>query len=228
MQLCYSQEAEMINIIRNKTLGAIAPHDIKGVALSGGVDSMALLSFLRNEQRPRWIKAFFFDHGTETSQEAREFVSDYCGEKEIGLAIGGIQGAKPKGDSWEEYWRNQRYGWLHKQNLIIATAHHLNDVAETYIWSIAHGHPRIIHYRKPMAEGDRLIVRPFLLTPKQELYDWCHRHDVPYIEDKSNKDLKFTRNRIRHEIMPQMLQVNPGFLKVMARKVQETYQNGYY
>jgi tRNA(Ile)-lysidine synthase len=223
----------MINIIRSKgsigsSDGAIAPRDIKGIALSGGVDSMALLSFLRNEQRPRWIEAFFFDHSTQASQEALNFVTAYCGEKNISLTTGKIRGAKPAEESWEEYWRNQRYGWLHKQKRIIATAHHLNDVAETYIWGMAHGHPRIIHYRKPTKEGNGLIVRPLLLTPKQELYDWCHRHNVPYIEDKSNKDLKFTRNRIRHEIMPQMLRVNPGFLKVMARKVQKEYEHGYY
>jgi tRNA(Ile)-lysidine synthase len=223
----------MINIIRSKGTivspdGAIAPHDIKGIALSGGVDSMALLSFLRNEQHPRWIKAFFFDHETQTSSDARKFVTDYCSERNIDLAVGKIQGSKPSEESWEEHWRNQRYGWLHTQDQIIATAHHLNDVAETYIWGMAHGHPRIIHYRKPMKEGQQLIVRPLLLTPKQELYDWCHRHDVPYIEDKSNKDLKFTRNRIRQKVMPQMLQVNPGFLKVMARKVQKDYEHGYY
>lgn len=222
----------MIKIIRSKetdrSSGIIAPHDIKGVALSGGVDSMALLSFLRNEQRPRWIKGFFFDHDTEASAKARKFVTDYCKERDIDLAVGVIRGAKPSSDSWEEYWRNQRYAWLHKQNLVIATAHHLNDVAETYIWGMAHGHPRIIHYRKPAKPGDQLIVRPLLLTPKQELYDWCHRHKVPYIEDASNSNLKFTRNRIRHEIMPQMLQVNPGFLKVVARKVEEKYEHGYY
>ena len=223
----------MINIIRSKGTpglpdGAIAPNDISGVALSGGVDSMALISFLRNEQRPRWIKAFFFDHDTKTSSEARQFVSDYCSEKNIELAVGEIKETKPAEESWEEYWRNQRYGWLHNQDMIIATAHHLNDVAETYIWGMAHGHPRFIHYRKPKKEDQALIVRPLLLTPKKELYDWCRRHEVPYIEDTSNTDLKFTRNRIRHEIMPQMLQVNPGFLKVMARKVLKEYEHGYY
>jgi len=207
-----------------KLCGHIRPSDIKGVALSGGVDSMALLSFLRNEKRPRWIKAFFFDHGTETSQKAREFVTDYCaarpGETGIDLEIGKLHGAKPADESWEEFWRNKRYGWLHKQPFIIATAHHLNDVAETYIWGTAHGHPRFIYYQKPNeAESRWNIVRPLLLTPKQELYDWCERHQVPYIEDSSNTDLRFTRNRIRHKIMPQMLQINPGFLKVVSRQL---------
>lgn len=219
----------MINIIRDTSRGAIAPNDIKGVALSGGVDSMTLLSFLRNEKRPRCIKAFFFDHCTQTSREAREFVSDYCNEKDIPLTIGRVTGSKPNRDSWEEYWRNQRYGWLHQQEFIIATAHHLNDVAETYIWGMAHGQPRIIRYRKPKPnETDTLIVRPLLLTPKAELYDWCHRHNVPYLEDQTNEDTKYVRNRIRQNIMPEMLQVNPGFLKVMARQVEREYENGYY
>lgn len=224
----------MINIIRPdprwcyENNGAVAPRDIEGIALSGGVDSMALISFLRNGKRPCTIKAFFFDHDTKTSLLAKQFVGNYCNEKGIELVVGKIQGTKPAKESWEEYWRNQRYSWLHSQNQIIATAHHLNDVAETYIWSIANGHPRIIRYRKPERGRQSRIIRPLLLTPKKELYDWCRRHEVPYIEDTSNTDLKFTRNRIRHEIMPRMLQVNPGFLKVMARKVLKEYEHGYY
>jgi tRNA(Ile)-lysidine synthase len=212
----------LIEIVMIKLCGHIRPSDIKGVALSGGVDSMALLSFLRNEQRPRWIKAFFFDHGTETSEKAHEFVAGYCALKGIDLEVGRLRKSKPKKDSWEEFWRKERYKWLHSQPFIIATAHHLNDVAETYLWSMAHGHPRFIHYQKPFDEQEtQNIVRPLLLTPKSELVSWCERHQVPYIEDHSNEDLRFTRNRIRHNIMPEMLKVNPGFLKIVARKLIE-------
>ena len=203
-----------------KLIGDIRPHQITGVALSGGVDSMALLSFLRNK-RPKAVTAYFYDHGTKASRIARQFVTDYCHKEGIDLNIGILDAEKPKRDSWEEFWRDQRYDWLFEQACIlnerfIATAHHLNDVAETYVWGMAHGNPRFIHYRKP-GYFDSPIIRPLLLTPKSELEAWCKRHSVPYIQDESNSNVSFTRNRIRHNIVPEMLQVNPGFLKSVEK-----------
>jgi len=60
-------------------------------------------------------------------------------------------------------------------------------------------------------------VRPFLQASKTELKAWCERHDVSWIYDPSNEDISYSRNRIRHEVMPQVLKVNPGFLSVVQR-----------
>lgn len=190
--------------------------DIDGVAVSGGVDSMALLSFMRyGKHRP---DAYFYHHGTETSEKAFRFVLDYCRNHKIILHTEKLVTEKPKRDSWEEFWRNERYQWLHQQPATIATAHHLNDVAETYIWGCSHGQPRYIHYRQPSKSQN--IVRPLLLTEKQELVDWCHRKGVPYVTDDTNDDLRFTRNRIRHNIIPELQQVNPGFLTNIKRLME--------
>jgi len=198
----------MIHII-----GSTKP--IQAVACSGGVDSMAALSFLRNGKHA--VTAVFFHHGTETSEAAQSFVARYCGEQGIPFVAGRINGSKPPGLSPEEWWRNERYAFLHSLNMTIATAHHLNDVAETYLWGMMHGRTRHIHYIKPHEGEHSNVVRPFLLTKKTELVSWCERHDVPWIEDTSNTDVAFTRNRIRHNIMPEVEQVNPGFLKVVER-----------
>lgn len=182
---------------------------ITGVALSGGPDSMALLSFIGAHQN---ITAFYFDHGTKHGQEAKQFVSDYCHAKGISLVVGQIANSKTSDLSWEEYWRNERYAFLNAQiDQTIATAHHLNDVAETYLWGCIHGKPKFINYQI------KNIVRPFLLTPKTELLSWCNRKQVPYIIDPSNEDTKYTRNRIRQNILPQVDFVNPGFLTVVKK-----------
>jgi len=192
-------------------------HSIGGVAVSGGPDSMALLHFLeKGRHKPR---AFFFDHKTKSSEEAHEFLTGYCKEARIPLTVGSISERKPKGSSWEEFWRNQRYEFLHNQNCTIGTAHHLNDVAETYIWGMANGRARFIHYCKPVNNGPSNIVRPFLLTTKKTLLEWCYKNSTPFLRDASNKDLAFTRNRIRHNILPEMEKVNPGFLKVVRKMV---------
>lgn len=197
-----------------KLIGGL--QDIGGVAVSGGVDSMALLSFMRyGKHRP---DAYFYHHNTEDSEKAFRFLLDYCGNHKITLHVEKLEKAKPQEDSWEEFWRNERYRWLHAQPTTIATAHHLNDAAETYVWGCAHGHPRYIHYRQPSESQN--IVRPLLLTPKQELVKWCQRKGVPFVEDGSNRDLRFVRNRVRHNIIPEILQINPGFLTVVKRLVE--------
>jgi len=195
---------------------------ITAVAVSGGPDSMAALSFIQNAN-PN-IAAIYFDHKTEHGKEAKTFLQSYCESNNITLVIGELAQTKPKQDSWEEFWRTQRYHFLHSlKDHLIATAHHLNDVAETYLWGCAHGTFRFIHYRQP-SNNKTNIIRPFLLTPKTKLLAWCHRHSIPYIKDGSNNNLKFTRNRIRHKILPEIEQINPGFLTTITKLVKNRLQ----
>jgi tRNA(Ile)-lysidine synthetase-like protein len=193
----------------------IAVKNIRYVACSGGVDSMALLHFLR--QANKEVEVAFYNHNTETSFEAEKFVIRYCLENGIPFTKGWNQNTKPKQDSWEEFWRNERYKFLHSLKGEVATAHHLNDVAETYLFGCIHGRPKFIH------REFHNVVRPLLLTPKSVLISWCKRHKVPFIEDESNKDTRFNRNRIRHNILPEIHQVNPGFLTVIKRLQKEKW-----
>ena len=196
---------------------------IGGVAASGGPDSMALLHFLKKGgHKPR---AYFFDHNTKSSEDARTFLVDYCKEERIALIIDGLKEGKGKGSSWEEFWRIKRYEFLHRQQCIIATGHHLNDVAETYIWGIANGRTRFIHYCKPINDGPSNIVRPFLLTTKRSLLEWCYKNSTPFLKDPSNQDLVFTRNRIRHNIIPEIEKVNPGFLKIIRKMMLKRFED---
>jgi tRNA(Ile)-lysidine synthase len=63
------------------------------------------------------------------------------------------------------------------------------------------------------------VVRPFRLNKKKDLKLWCELKNVPFLEDKTNKDITFTRNYIRHKLMPHALKVNPGLHKVIKKKV---------
>jgi len=95
----------------------------------------------------------------------------------------------------------------------IITAHHLDDAVETYLFSSFHGTSKTIPYNR------KKVIRPFLLTRKSEFEAWCANKNVPYWSDASNKDLRFARNRIRHAIMPEVLRVNPGIHKVVAKMI---------
>ena len=189
------------------------PHETI-VACSGGVDSMALVDFLKNGKKK--VHLAFFHHETETSEKAFRFLLDYTNKNDLTLFFGTIKNKKQKNQSQEEFWRNERYNFLRSFNLPILTGHHLNDAVETWVFSSLHGNPKLIPYEN---QG---VFRPLLLTPKKELYNWCIRHNVPWQEDESNKDTKYARNRIRNNIIPEALKINPGLETVIRKKLIES------
>lgn len=184
------------------------------LACSGGVDSMAVADFLMQNHK---VNLLFFDHGTETSKGAREFLSDIYGlgikYPKTKLKIGEITQSKDNRESWEEYWRNQRYEWFHSFDETVITCHHLDDCTETWIWSSMHGEGKIIPYQ------NQNVIRPFRLNRKSEFTNWCRNKNVHWIEDASNDDTKYMRNFIRQELMPKVLVLNPGIHKVIRKKV---------
>jgi tRNA(Ile)-lysidine synthase len=188
------------------------------VACSGGVDSMAVVDFLKNNHD---VTLVFFNHGTKTSDNALNFVADYADKNGLPFMYGtlGTRAAegKPKNDSWEEYWRKERYRFFHTIHADIITAHHLDDCVETWVWSSMHGTGKIIPYR------NRNVIRPFRLTRKRDLQLWANLKNVPYVEDDTNADLCYTRNYIRHEMMPHVLRVNPGIHKTISKKVKDEH-----
>ncbi len=188
------------------------------VACSGGVDSMAAVDLLKNNHD---VHLLFFNHGTKTSSDALEFLMDYTCTKntehdcKLKLQVGTITRDKTADQSWEEYWRIQRYEWFHSFDHPIITGHHLDDCVETWIWSSLHGEGKIIPY------ANKNVIRPFRLNRKSTFTNWARNKNIPWIEDESNNDNKYMRNFIRHDIMPKALVVNPGLHKVIRKKVLE-------
>lgn len=187
------------------------------VAVSGGVDSMVLLDFLsRNHE----IQAAFFNHGTENSQRAHEFLVGELNIRGIPLVIGHLANERTADQSPEEFWREERYRYLDSLPAeTIVTAHTLDDAVETWIWSSLHGTSRLLPYRR------NRVVRPLLLTRKQCLLDWAHRKGVKWVEDTSNQDMRYTRNYIRRELMPHARRVNPGIHTMIRRRLEERFEN---
>ena len=182
------------------------------IACSGGSDSMALLDFLRQKHD---VVVAFFDHGTEHSKEAKDFLIGYCEKIGVEIVIGKISGERPKNQSCEEFWRNERYGFLHSLDMPVVTGHNLDDCIETWLWSSLHGESKLIPY------AYHNVIRPALMTSKNDLREWCVHREVPWIEDPSNQDVKYMRNLIRHDLMPTVLKLNPGIAKVIRKKLLE-------
>ena len=186
------------------------------VAVSGGVDSMAALDFLRRNHE---VTVAYFDHGTDFSRRAFDFLVEYTAQQNLPMMHSKILRDKHRDESWEEYWRNQRYQFLHKLRGPTVTAHHLDDCVETWIMSSMHGTGKWVPYRKDN------VIRPFRLNAKRELELWANLKAVPYLEDDSNKDIRYTRNYIRHEMMPHVLKINPGIHKTIKKKVMNDVES---
>ena len=184
------------------------------VACSGGLDSMAVVDFLQNNHD---VTVCYFDHGTQHSTEAGVFVSNYCDKNNLPLLYGRISRDKDKEESQEEFWRNERYKFFRSIDADIITAHHLDDCVETWVWSSMHGTGKIIPYR------NRNVIRPFRMTRKRDFQLWANLKNIQYLEDDSNTDTCYTRNYIRHEMMPSVLRVNPGIHKTILKKVKDEY-----
>jgi len=184
------------------------------LACSGGVDSMAALDFLR---RKHHVTVLHYNHGTQHGTKARRFMERYCLENNIECVMDSTRETVPPGLSREEWWRNKRYEFFDEfaGSAPVITCHHLDDCVETWVWSSMHGTGKIIPYRR---NG---VIRPFRQTRKNAFRLWCVGHGIPWIEDDSNADTCYTRNYIRHEMMPHVLRVNPGIHKTIARKVKE-------
>lgn len=181
------------------------------VAVSGGVDSMALLKFCMNGKRE--INVVNVDHGTTYGAKAREFVESFCHKHGISFEVRGIVTQQDPLCSKEEFWRNERIRFFQGYDPIL-TAHHLDDAIEWWIYSSAHGEPKLI----PSKRGN--IIRPFLITPKSDLIQLCIDNDVPWMEDISNLDLSYRRNFVRHKIVPLFKELN-GIEKVMIKKLKK-------
>jgi tRNA(Ile)-lysidine synthase len=214
------------------------------VAVSGGSDSMSALNFLHNDGR-RDVLALHFNHGTPHGEEAERFIVNYCKKNTIPLAVGQLTRQKLREESGEEFWRNERYSFFNDyssfkksvrsydishdslahfyySNTPIITCHHLDDVVETWIFNSLHGNPMLIPYKRDN------FIRPFLITEKATLTQWCQNKNVPYVTDSSNDDTSYMRNFIRHNIMPNALRVNPGLYKVIYKKIMNQYNSNHH
>ena len=184
------------------------------VAVSGGIDSMASLDFLR---RSHDVLVLHYNHGTPYAPKAEALVREYCERHSLDLMVGTCQKEMPAGVSAEAWWRDQRYEFFKwATELPIITAHHLDDQVETYLFTALNGKPFLIPHKRDQ------FIRPFITTEKRDFTLWCVRKGVPTIDDPSNGDTKYRRNYIRHTLMPHALNINPGLKKVVKKLVLES------
>jgi tRNA(Ile)-lysidine synthase len=216
----------------------IRPGDRICVAISGGADSVALLLTLhaanaaKHDSLGIGLSAAHVDHGIRPAEESaadHQFVADLCARLDIPLHLhrANIPGRVAKtGETIEEAARAVRYDFFHSviasgQVDSVLTAHTLDDQAETVLMKFLRGawteglsaiHPVV------QVAGTRpgKILRPFLNTRRADIEAFLHQINQPWREDSTNTDTAYTRNRIRHELLPQLRDYNPNLDQNLA------------
>ena len=204
-----------------------APGNDVVVGVSGGADSICLLFMLHGLKKALGInlKAVHVNHMLRPEAGAdAAFVEGICQKWDIPLKI--FQKdiatyAKEKAMSIEEAGRDYRYKSLRQEAGPmgrIAVAHHQGDVAETMLHNLFRGSGLLgLSGIRPVRDA---IIRPLLCVGRDEIDDYLKKHDIPYRHDNSNDEDIYTRNRIRHQIIPVAMDTNAAAITHMAQTAE--------
>jgi tRNA(Ile)-lysidine synthetase-like protein len=167
------------------------------VAVSGGVDSVVLLNLLASKDYD--LITAHFNHGWEGDDDYEQTVRKIVPQYQLPLKVG-------KGKTRSEAdARAARYYFLEgvkdeEKAAGIITAHHRDDLEETVALNLERGTGR--RGLSPFVNSD--VIRPLVNVRKRDLVNFAKERDLTWIHDSYNDDLKFTRNQIRHQILPEL------------------------
>lgn len=192
------------------------------VALSGGADSVALLSCLLEikDEFGLQVSAAHLNHclrGEESDRDER-FVRELCAKLKVPLVCERadikLESAK-NGESIELVARKVRYAFLERVSEgLIATAHTANDNIETVLHNMARGTGIAGLCGIPPKRGR--IIRPLINVSRREIESYCAERELSFCVDSTNSDESYTRNRIRHSIVPRLCEVNSNAVENTA------------
>ncbi|WP_303765860.1 tRNA lysidine(34) synthetase TilS [Abiotrophia defectiva] len=220
------------------------------LAVSGGVDSMVMLRLMNELNQLRQynhlqLVVAHFNHKLrpESDYEAtaiKNIVAEY------GCIYFATEWGEPATTNVEAQARDARYQFFAEvirttEADVLMTAHHLNDVAETFLMRMIRGTSiRGLQgirgcYQRLMSDPSGhtvmpTIIRPFIGVTKAELEAYAEKFNVTYFEDASNYMDHFVRNRFRHTYIPQLMQENPQLLQnllTIQQQIQDSYTVQY-
>src|SRR5437868_10391914 len=210
--------------VENAVAGALSGCLNALLAVSGGLDSMTLLNAVSKLPSSRRSRIFVgtFDHGTgPAARKAAALVARESARLGFECAVGQATTSATR----EEEWRSARWDFLRDlaalRGASVVTAHARDDQVETVFM-------RILREAGPRglaglyAESE--VVRPFLDVSRRTLERYARAHQVPYVDDPSNKDRRHLRNRVRLDILPSIVRKRPAFpdeLLALARRAAD-------
>jgi len=215
-----------------RTRRLFSPRDRVLAAVSGGPDSVALLSLL-TELAPPWnlvLWAVHINHGlrgAESEEDAR-FVASLCERLGVELISEQVDLTDParrrSRQSLQEHAREARYAAIQRVGQAlgadkIALGHTADDQAETLLMWMLRGSGTTGLAGIPPSRGP-LFIRPLLDFSRADILAYLETQGLQFREDSSNAKLLYLRNRVRHELLPALKRFNPAVLKVLRRQAE--------
>ena len=185
------------------------------LAVSGGADSMVMADLFLQNQFNFGIAHVNYKLRNEAEQD-QEVVAQWCEKNNITFYHKSFDTsalAKKNKTSIQLTARNLRFTWFRELCIEhnfdkIAVASNLNDSIETCLINLTKGTGiKGLHGILPQQQN---IIHPLLFATKTEIYAYAKKNDVPYREDQSNAETKYLRNKIRHQIIPTLKEINPS------------------
>jgi len=204
------------------------------VALSGGADSTAML-LACVKQWPGKVNAIHVHHGLQAAADAfAQHCQQLCDQLQVPLVIERIDARHAPGESPEDAARRARYQAMASvlqthwggQLRDIVLAQHADDQVETLLLALSRGAglPGLSAMPERAQRHGLVLHRPWLNTPGADIRDWLQATGVPWVEDPSNLNQQFTRNLIRHQLLPVLQKAFPSFRQTFARSARHSAQ----
>ncbi len=188
------------------------------LAVSGGVDSVVLAHLCHDAKLDFALAHCNFNLRGEESDADEAFVIDLADSLDAEIHTENFDTEKyasEKGISIQMAARDLRYEWFEQLRKIlnfdfILTAHHANDNLETFLINLIRGTG--LEGLSGIKSENQKLIRPLLTFNRKEIEDFARAHNLKWREDSSNASEKYLRNKIRHQIVPLMEEVNPQLL----------------
>jgi tRNA(Ile)-lysidine synthase len=210
----------------NGTKRLAGPKKYTLLAVSGGMDSVVMLDLFSKAKFPCAVIHCNFQLRGEEANADEAFVYKLAEQYNMRFYVKRFDTtayAEEFKVSIQVAARELRYKWFEEMRIkqrmnLVATAHHLNDNIETILYNFTKGTG--LRGLRGIPERQGNIIRPLLFATRQEIAQYCTENNLRYREDSSNANDKYTRNKIRHHVIPLLKEINPSLEKTIGEKVE--------
>ncbi|MBQ3583020.1 MAG: tRNA lysidine(34) synthetase TilS [Alistipes sp.] len=202
------------------------PKDKILLTVSGGVDSMVLMSLCVNSGYTVGVAHCNFSLRGAESDEDEILVQEHARKYGIecyNRRFDTVGEMERTGESMEMAARRLRYTWFAELceehgYTVIAVAHHIDDSIETFFINLLRGTG--LRGLTGIHQQVGRVVRPLMFATRKEIVEYALHKHIPYREDSSNKTTKYLRNKIRLGLTPRIREINPRFPFIMSRNIE--------
>ncbi|MFT3880516.1 MAG: tRNA lysidine(34) synthetase TilS [Gemmatales bacterium] len=200
------------------------------LGVSGGPDSVCLLRAMAQLVDKNSLHIGHYNHRlrADASDADADYVQSLCRQHALHFHLGQSDQLSSQQTGIENRARQLRYDWLTKvaqqhDCKWVMTGHTMNDQAETVLHHLIRGTGwRGLRGIAPLrylpgTDGEIKLIRPLLTCSRQDILEYLAKQSLAARHDTSNDDVRFTRNRIRHQIMPQLNEMNPDAVRHLAK-----------